>query len=68
MKHPPPPPSPCTGVCRLDARDTSVGCGRLIGEIIEWPSADEQRRNEIVAAAARRLVLLRGTTARRGAP
>ena len=68
MKPPSPPLSPCTGVCRLDARDTCIGCGRLIDEIIEWPSADQQRRNEIAAAATQRLVQMRGTPGSGGAP
>ena len=56
----PEPASPCTGVCRLDAHDTCVGCGRVIGEIIEWPSAGEPRRQEIAEAARQRLYLIRG--------
>ena len=56
----PEPGSPCTGVCRLDAQDTCIGCGRVVSEIIEWPSAGEPRRLEIVEAARQRLYLMNG--------
>ncbi len=52
-----PPSSPCLGVCRLEA-DICVGCGRLIGEIVEWPSAGDQRKILIRAEAARRLAAM----------
>jgi predicted Fe-S protein YdhL (DUF1289 family) len=38
-----PQDSPCVGVCKLDARDVCVGCGRHI--------------DEIAAAGARRQIL-----------
>jgi acyl-CoA thioester hydrolase len=47
--------SPCRNVCRLDAGQICVGCGRSIGEIAEWPTAAEPRRREIVLQAARRM-------------
>jgi uncharacterized protein len=40
--------SPCIDVCRLDAAGLCIGCRRTIGEIGEWPRADEARRREIV--------------------
>ncbi|MGH8481996.1 MAG: DUF1289 domain-containing protein [Nevskiaceae bacterium] len=49
------PESPCTGVCKLDARDVCRGCGRLLDEIVEWPGASAARRHEIIAAARARL-------------
>jgi predicted Fe-S protein YdhL (DUF1289 family) len=31
-----------------------MGCGRHINEIIEWLDATDERRREIIAAAAKR--------------
>jgi uncharacterized protein len=41
-------PSPCVDICRLDAQGLCVGCRRTLGEIAEWPRADEARRREIL--------------------
>jgi predicted Fe-S protein YdhL (DUF1289 family) len=57
------PASPCTGVCRLDAADTCVGCGRRLEESVEWPAAGERRKREIVAAARERLSQAKPTPA-----
>lgn len=46
--------SPCIGICQLDTASECLGCGRLIGEIIEWPRAAETRRRDIVRLAAQR--------------
>ena len=37
--------SPCIKVCRLDAADMCIACGRLLAEIAAWwrMSLDEQR-------------------------
>ncbi len=44
-------PSPCTGVCRLDAaRRYCVGCGRTTQEIAAWPTASAQARRTILQA------------------
>jgi predicted Fe-S protein YdhL (DUF1289 family) len=40
--------SPCTGICRLDARELCVGCRRTLGEIAEWSRASNARRREIL--------------------
>jgi uncharacterized protein len=48
------PASPCTGVCRLDARQICIGCGRCASEIGEWLGASGKRKDEICAAALRR--------------
>lgn len=47
--------SPCVGICRLDAADLCIGCGRTLGEISQWVRADPGRRLQIVRAAAARL-------------
>jgi predicted Fe-S protein YdhL (DUF1289 family) len=48
-------PSPCTGVCRLDANNVCSGCGRVLAEIAAWSSASEAERREICRLAALRL-------------
>ncbi|MFZ4407373.1 MAG: DUF1289 domain-containing protein [Paracraurococcus sp.] len=48
--------SPCHGTCGYDAAlGQCLDCGRLLGEIVEWPAADTARRLAIRAAAAARL-------------
>lgn len=56
-------PSPCTGVCTLNAENVCVGCGRRLDEIAEWSRAFESRRQRIVEVAAARLVEMRGQAA-----
>lgn len=59
-----PVPSPCVGVCKLDASGAvCVGCGRLIGEIAQWASSTEDRRRQIVQAASLRLLGRKGVEA-----
>jgi predicted Fe-S protein YdhL (DUF1289 family) len=43
--------SPCNDICRLDAQQVCVGCGRTLQEIADWGSASAERRRQIVAAA-----------------
>lgn len=51
--------SPCVNICVLDSsQQLCTGCGRLIGEIVQWGGASESCRAQIVAAAARRLQTL----------
>ena len=50
-----PAASPCNKICRLDADQVCVGCGRTLDEIAEWSVASEARRREIVIACAQRL-------------
>lgn len=47
-------PSPCTGVCTLDAANVCIGCGRRLDEIAEWSQAPNARRQRIVELAAAR--------------
>lgn len=55
------PASPCVGVCQLDG-SVCIGCGRVIGEIARWSSADAATKALIVAAADRRLAIIRAST------
>jgi len=50
--------SPCTRVCTLDPLDRCLGCGRTLGEIVEWGSASNSRRREILALLPARLKTL----------
>lgn len=54
--------SPCVNICVLDpGQQMCTGCGRLIGEIVQWSGASESRRAQIAAAAAQRLQALDGS-------
>ena len=50
----PPVKSPCIEVCSLNDSDVCIGCYRTANEIIEWFSADDQRKREILAAVSER--------------
>lgn len=53
--QPGPMPSPCIGVCEMDARSGLCrGCARSIGEIAEWGTADEARKRVILATIQQR--------------
>ena len=53
------PPSPCTGLCRLDpASGCCLGCGRSGEEIGRWPLAGAKEKSEILAELPRRLARL----------
>ena len=48
-------PSPCIGVCRLDAETRRcAGCLRTPREIVRWPEADNEERLAIVQDLRRR--------------
>jgi iron complex transport system substrate-binding protein len=51
---PSPVPSPCIGVCQLNAQQLCTGCHRYLDEIAEWSRASSARRIEIRCAAALR--------------
>ena len=55
MNHPDPLASPCTRNCTLDREDVCLGCGRTIGEIMEWANASPARKAEIKALLPERL-------------
>ena len=46
--------SPCIEVCSLNGNDVCIGCYRTANEIIEWFSANDQRKREILAAVSGR--------------
>ena len=46
--------SPCIEVCSLDREDICIGCYRTANEIIEWFSAPNERKREILAATDQR--------------
>jgi predicted Fe-S protein YdhL (DUF1289 family) len=42
-------PSPCTNVCRMDARSGwCLGCLRSIDEIIAWPRLDDAGKRAVL--------------------
>lgn len=55
MTHPDPLASPCIRNCTLDDEDICLGCGRTIGEIMEWSNASDARKLEIKALLPERL-------------
>ena len=55
------PPSPCRRECCLNDQDVCLGCGRSLGEILEWGKADAARRRAICQDAQARLDLRRAT-------
>ena len=50
----PPVKSPCIEVCSLNGEDVCIGCYRTANEIIEWFSAPNERKREILAAIDQR--------------
>ena len=40
--------SPCIEVCSLNDQDLCIGCYRTANEIIEWFSASNERKREIL--------------------
>ena len=50
----PPVKSPCIEVCSLNREDVCIGCYRTASEIIEWFSAPNERKREILAAIDQR--------------
>ena len=53
------PPSPCTGLCRLDpASGWCLGCGRSGDEIGRGPAAGRKEKRDILAELPGRLARL----------
>lgn len=50
-----PVPSPCTGLCTLDADEVCLGCGRTIDDIATWILMNPAAQRRAIAAAERRL-------------
>jgi len=46
--------SPCVEICALDDKDMCIGCYRTANEIIEWFSASDERKREILVSVAER--------------
>ncbi len=55
LTHPGPLPSPCIGVCEMEARSGLCrGCTRSLSEIAEWGMATETHRRAIWCAILQR--------------
>ena len=49
------PPSPCTGVCRIDAATGwCKGCARTLREIADWPMLSAPEKRDLLARLAQR--------------
>ncbi|MDB2643672.1 DUF1289 domain-containing protein [Luminiphilus sp.] len=46
--------SPCIEVCALDDHNVCIGCYRTADEIIDWFSASDDRKRDILEALKRR--------------
>ena len=46
--------SPCIEVCSLNDQDVCIGCYRTANEIIEWFSAPDERKREILLSVNQR--------------
>jgi uncharacterized protein len=57
LAAPPPPITPCIGVCQLDSEGYCIGCRRTIEEIGRWRGMSEAERlrvmREVLPARAR---------------
>jgi len=51
-------PSPCNKICKLNAGQVCIGCGRSIDEIAIWAGASREQRLQIRAQAAARLATI----------
>lgn len=54
MTRPMATPSPCIGLCRVNAARICRGCGRTLEEIAAWSAAGEAERAAIASRAAAR--------------
>ena len=48
------PESPCISICSLDQKDVCEGCFRTSNEIVDWFTADDVRKLEILEASKQR--------------
>ena len=48
------PQSPCISICVLDQNDVCEGCFRTGDEIVDWFTANDARKREILEASERR--------------
>ena len=48
------PQSPCISICSLDKDDVCEGCFRTGDEIMDWFTADDDRKRDILEASTQR--------------
>jgi uncharacterized protein len=44
-------PSPCVGVCQVDAGEICIGCGRSLSEIANWTMMSDVEKIAVAEAA-----------------
>jgi predicted Fe-S protein YdhL (DUF1289 family) len=53
-------PSPCIGICRMDAAgDYCTGCLRTLDEIAAWSTATEEARFAVLRLVAQRRISIK---------
>ena len=52
-------PSPCIGVCMLDAERMCLGCHRSVDEIARWAQFDDEERRRLMEQELPRRARLR---------
>ena len=50
------PESPCISICSLDQNNVCEGCFRTGNEIIDWFTADDDRKRQILEATKQRRI------------
>lgn len=49
------PPSPCTGICRIEPPlGWCTGCRRTLGEIADWPILNGEEKRRLLARLEQR--------------
>lgn len=41
-------PSPCIGICKLDADSECLGCARTLAEITDWGLMDNEQKRQVL--------------------
>jgi len=53
-----PIPSPCVQICRLNAEQVCIGCGRSVREVAEWASMSREEKIAALDSSRQRLKAL----------
>jgi len=47
--------SPCINICKINASNTCIGCGRTLPEIGGWTRYSDDQRSEVTRLSSQRL-------------